>query len=168
MLTVPSLCGWSIRLIASKRLTLPPRKRLGDTYPAWYVRLRIPGRGGSSLCRRARSARGRPIHARCGSGLRGLHPNARSRWCSSAALGCVDAGDGVGVAHAKKMRRRSVEREQMAHNTPYDALRRVLSVFGISSASWGRREPPRVLARPLCFRSRGAYLAARSARISSC
>ncbi len=34
-----------------------------------------------------------------------------------------------------KMRRRSAEREQMAHNRPYEAHERVPSVFGVSSGT---------------------------------
>ena len=36
---------------------------------------------------------------------------------------------------AKKMRRESEEREQMAHNTPHEAHKRVLSVFGVRASS---------------------------------
>ena len=52
---------------------------------------------------------------------------------------------GSGSLIAKKMRHGSVEREQMAKNTPHEAHKRVLSVFGVPSGKQGRPEQPRSL-----------------------
>jgi len=51
------------------------------------------------------------------------------------------------------MRRGSVEREQMAHNTPYEAHKRVLSVFGVYSGTESGLEQPRGLERRLPLRA---------------
>jgi len=48
---------------------------------------------------------------------------------------------------AQKMRRGSVEREQIPYRTPYNAQNRALSTFGVCSRKEDRLERPRGLER---------------------